>query len=89
MAVYKPKRDSLELLDRLLDKGLVIDGWRDLSLAGLKLGAVDQQWTAASIETSLRYGEAAGLLKLSNPARARRRAAQKQSRRSRKRYSKK
>jgi hypothetical protein len=88
MPVHRSKGDSLDLAERLLDKGLIVDGWRDLSLAGLKLGSVDQRFTAASMETSLRYAEHLGLIELSNPAEIHRRGARNRRRSSPRRSGK-
>lgn len=46
----------VELLDRVLEKGLVIHADLVVSLAGVPLVAVNLRAAIASIETSLRYG---------------------------------
>lgn len=46
----------VELLDRVLEKGLVVHADLVVSLAGVPLVAVNLRAAIASIETSLRYG---------------------------------
>lgn len=46
----------VELLDRVLEKGLVIHADLVVSLAGVPLIAVNLRAAIASIETSLRFG---------------------------------
>jgi CheY-like chemotaxis protein len=41
----------LEVLDRVLDKGIVVDAWRRVSLVGLDLLAVDVRMIVASFDT--------------------------------------
>jgi gas vesicle structural protein len=53
----------LEVLDRVLDKGIVIDAWVRLSLAGMDLLTVEARVVMASLETYLTQAEA---LRLSN-----------------------
>jgi hypothetical protein len=47
----------LDVLDRVLDKGIVIDGWARMSVAGIDLVGVDMRVVVASIETYLRYAD--------------------------------
>jgi len=57
-----PGRSSLiDVLDRVLDKGIVIDGWARVSLVGVDLLTIDGRVVVASIETYLRYAEPLGL----------------------------
>ena len=51
----------IDVLDRVLDKGIVIDGWARMSLAGIDLLTIDGWVVVASIETYLRYAEPLGL----------------------------
>jgi hypothetical protein len=51
----------IEVLDRVLDKGVVIDGWGRVSLIGIELMNVDGWVVIASIETYLRYADSLGL----------------------------
>jgi gas vesicle structural protein len=50
---YHPS--AIDVLDRVLDKGIVIDGWWRISLAGLNLVTMDGRIVVASIETYLRH----------------------------------
>jgi gas vesicle structural protein len=51
----------VEVIDRILDKGIVIDAWVRVSLVGIELLAVEARVVVASVETYLRYAEAVGL----------------------------
>jgi hypothetical protein len=51
----------IEVLDRVLDKGVIIDGWGRVSLVGIDLIDVDGWVVIASIETYLRYADSLGL----------------------------
>jgi hypothetical protein len=51
----------LDVLDRVLDKGIVIDGWGRVSVAGIDLIGIDGWVVVASIHTYLQYAEALGL----------------------------
>jgi len=63
MAVEKAIGSSslVEVIDRILDKGIVIDAWARVSLVGIELLAVEARAVAAGIETFLKYAEAVGL----------------------------
>lgn len=50
-----------EVVDRILDKGIVIDAWVKVSLLGLELLAVEARVVVAGVETYLKYAEAIGL----------------------------
>ncbi|QTX32283.1 gas vesicle structural protein GvpA [Aminithiophilus ramosus] len=50
-----------EVIDRILDKGLVIDAWVRISLLGLELLTVEARVVVAGVETYLKYAEAVGL----------------------------
>lgn len=50
-----------EVVDRVLDKGLVVDAWVTVSLVGIELLAIEARVVVASVETWLRYAEAVGL----------------------------
>ncbi|HLJ86779.1 MAG TPA: gas vesicle protein GvpJ [Candidatus Angelobacter sp.] len=43
----------IDVLDRILDKGIVIDAWVRISLVGIDLTTVDAKVVVASIETFL------------------------------------
>lgn len=51
----------VEVLDRVLDKGIVIDVWARVSLVGIELLAIEARIVVASVETWLMYAEAVGL----------------------------
>jgi hypothetical protein len=50
-----------EVLDRILDKGIVIDAWVRVSLLGLEILTVEARVVIAGVETYLKYAEAVGL----------------------------
>jgi len=50
-----------EVLDRVLDKGLVIDAWVRVSLVGIEFLGIEARVVVASVETYLKYAEAIGL----------------------------
>jgi hypothetical protein len=52
----------IDVLDRVLDKGIVIDAWVRVSLVGIDLITVEARVVVASIETYLKYSEAVGTL---------------------------
>ena len=51
----------IDVLDRILDKGIVIDAWLRVSLVGIDLITVEARVVVASIDTYLRYAEALGI----------------------------
>ena len=51
----------IDVLDRVLDKGIVIDAWFRVSLVGIDLITVEARVVVASIDTYLRYAEAMGI----------------------------
>ncbi len=51
----------IDVLDRVLDKGIVIDAWVRVSLVGIDLITVEARIVVASIDTYLRYAEAMGI----------------------------
>ena len=50
----------LELVDRILDKGIVIDAWARISVLSIELLTIEARVVVASVETYLRYAEAIG-----------------------------
>ena len=66
MAVTKSIDASslVEVIDRILDKGLVIDAFVRVSLVGIELLAIEARVVLAGVETYLKYAEAIGLCKL-------------------------
>ena len=64
MANVQKSTDSsslAEVVDRILDKGIVIDAWAKVSLVGIELLTVEARVVVASVETYLKYAEAIGL----------------------------
>ena len=64
MASVRKSTDSsslAEVVDRILDKGIVIDAWVKVSLVGIELLSVEARVVVASVETYLKYAEAIGL----------------------------
>jgi hypothetical protein len=51
----------IDVLDRVLDKGIVIDGWGRVSIIGIDLLHIDGWVVVASIQTYLQYAESLGL----------------------------
>lgn len=50
-----------EVIDRILDKGIVIDAWVRISLVGIELLAIEARVVVAGVDTWLKYAEAVGL----------------------------
>ena len=50
-----------EVIDRILDKGIVVDAWARLSLVGIEFLSIEARAVVASVETYLKYAEAIGL----------------------------
>jgi gas vesicle structural protein len=63
MAVERTPGGSslIDVLDRVLDKGIVIDAYVRVSLVGIDLVTVEARIVVASIETYLKYSEAVGI----------------------------
>lgn len=63
MAVQKNMSSSslVEVVDRILDKGVVVDAWARVSLVGIELLSIEARAVVASVETYLKYAEAIGL----------------------------
>lgn len=65
MAAIQKSVDSsslAEVIDRILDKGVVIDLWARVSLVGIELLTIDARIVIASVDTWLKYAKAVGLL---------------------------
>ena len=54
-----------DVIDTILDKGLVIDAYVRLSLVGIELITVDARVVIASVDTYLRFAEAVNRLDIS------------------------
>jgi hypothetical protein len=50
-----------EVIDRILDRGIVIDAFVRVSLVGIELLAIEARVVIASVDTWLKYAEAVGL----------------------------
>ena len=63
MAVEKTIASSslAEVVDRILDKGIVVDAWVRVSLVGIELLAIEARVVVAGVDTWLKYAEAVGL----------------------------
>ena len=63
MAVEKAIGSSslVEVIDRILNKGVVVDAWVRVSLVGIEILAIEARVVVASVETYLKYAEAIGL----------------------------
>jgi len=64
MATVQKSMDSgsiAEVVDRILDKGVVIDAWARISLVGIEILAIEARVVVASVDTFLKYAEAVGL----------------------------
>ena len=55
-----------ELLNVILDKGIVIDAWARVSVVGIEILTIEARVVVASVETYLRYAEAIGLTALAS-----------------------
>ncbi len=64
MAKVQKTTDSsslAEVVDRILDKGIVVDAWVKVALVGIELLSVEARVVVASVDTYLKYAEAIGL----------------------------
>lgn len=56
MSQSRPQTSSLaEVLDRILDKGVVIDIWIRVSLVGIEILTIEARVVIASVDTFLHY----------------------------------
>lgn len=64
MATVNKSTDSsslAEVIDRILDKGIVVDAWARVSLVGIEILAIEARVVIAGVDTFLKYAEAVGL----------------------------
>jgi gas vesicle structural protein len=54
-----------DVIDTILDKGLVIDAYVRISLVGIELVTIDARVVVASVDTYLRFAEAVNRLDIS------------------------
>ena len=58
MVRREPNASSLaEVLDRILDKGVVIDVWARISVIGIELITIEARVVVASVDTFLHYAQ--------------------------------
>ncbi len=58
MVGQTPDASSLaEVLDRILDKGIVVDVWARVSLVGIEILTIEARVVVASVDTFLHYSE--------------------------------
>ncbi|MET8425529.1 MULTISPECIES: gas vesicle protein GvpJ [unclassified Nocardia] len=63
----RPNSSSLaDVVDTILDKGLVIDAFARVSLVGIELVTIDARVVVASVDTYLRFAEAVNRLEISS-----------------------
>jgi len=63
----RPSSSSLaDVIDTILDKGLVIDAYVRVSLVGIEVLTIDARIVIASVDTYLRFAEAVNRLDLSD-----------------------
>ncbi|MGW4488362.1 gas vesicle protein GvpJ [Amycolatopsis sp. NPDC004368] len=64
--IDRPSSSSLaDVIDTILDKGLVIDAYVRVSLVGIELLTIDARVVVASVDTYLRFAEAVNRLDIS------------------------
>ena len=63
MAVEKAMASSslVDVIDRILDKGIVVDAWVRVILVGIEFLAIEARVVVAGVDTWLKYAEAVGL----------------------------
>jgi hypothetical protein len=62
-----PSSSSLaDVIDTILDKGMVIDAFVRVSLVGIELLTIDARIVVASVDTYLRFAEAVNRLEISS-----------------------
>jgi hypothetical protein len=58
MVGVSPSASNLaEILDRILDRGIVIDAWARVSLVGIEILTVEARVVVASVDTFIHYAE--------------------------------
>jgi len=67
----RPRPSGLaDVIDIILDKGLVIDAYVRVSLVGIELLVIDARIVIASVDTYLRFAEAVNRLDIANDGQA-------------------
>lgn len=59
---YLQSSSLVEVVDRILDKGIVIDAWISISVIGIELLTVEARVIVASVETYVKYAGALGYI---------------------------
>lgn len=59
--IYRPMLNIYDLVDRVLDKGLVVDANLSVSLVGIEILVIRARIVVSGIDTFLRYASALGL----------------------------
>jgi hypothetical protein len=69
MDIEEVRDDSslIDILDRVLDKGIVVDAWIRISLLDIDLITIDACVVVASIDTYLKYAKAIGATETEGP----------------------
>ena len=64
MALERPagSANMVDALERVLDKGIVMDAWMRMSVAGISLVTVEARVVVASIETYIKHANLVGQL---------------------------
>ncbi len=57
MAARPATANLAEVLDRILDKGIVVDVWARVSLVGIEILTVEARVVVASVDTFIHYAE--------------------------------
>ena len=64
MAQVKQRDDSggslADVVDRILDKGIVVDAWVSVSLVGIEVVSIRARVVIASVETYLKFADRIG-----------------------------
>jgi gas vesicle structural protein len=63
-AVERPVTNVFDLIDRILDKGLVIDIYLKVSLVGIELMVIEARVVLSGVESYLKYSTQMGKLGL-------------------------
>jgi len=58
---FNSSSSLVDVVDRVLDKGVVVDAWARVSLVGIEILSIEARVVIASVETWLKYAEAVGL----------------------------
>ncbi|MFC7154459.1 gas vesicle protein GvpA [Halomarina halobia] len=67
MSSQRPGTSSLaDVLDRILDKGVVIDIWARISIIGIEILTVEARVVVASVDTFLHYAKEISRIELAS-----------------------